>query len=258
MRKALAAISVLLLAACTGAEEVPPESPPEGATAPVAMDYSAALADERRPEEDVARDEFRHPDAMMALAELEPGDKIADLLPGGGYFTRVFALAVGPEGVVYPVIRPEGVAGQYETPILPVAEEYPNVLMNRTPYDALAFPEPLDVVFTAQNYHDMHIAEYNMGDPAGMNATAFAALKPGGYYIVIDHSAPDDMPLEDALALHRIQRQLVIDEVTAAGFVLDSESDAVRNPVDPRDVGVFDESIRGHTDQFALRFRKPE
>jgi predicted methyltransferase len=131
--------------------------------------------------------------------------------------------------------------------------------MARTPYDALAYPEPLDVVFTAQNYHDMPIAEYNLGDRAQMNATAFAALKPGGVYVVIDHSAVDGTPVATAgpAVLHRIDQATVRREVEAAGFVFDGESQVLRNPADPRTATVFDPSIRGHTDQFMMRFRKP-
>src|SRR5690606_35540199 len=130
----------------------------------------------------------------------------------------LFAAAVGEEGRVYPTIRPDGVAGEYETPILPVAAQYQNASMSRAPYDALAYPEPLDVVFTAQNYHDLAIAEYNLGDRNGMNRAAFAALKPGGLYIVIDHSAAAGADLAAATGLHRIDQATVRQEVEAAGF----------------------------------------
>jgi predicted methyltransferase len=229
------------------------------AVTPDAPHILAAVADSRRPAEDTARDANRHPAETLAFAQIEPGDRVADLLPGGGYFTRLFAVAVGEQGRVYPVIRPEGVAGEFETPILAVAAEYPNAVMSRTPYDALSFPEPVDVVFTAQNYHDMAIAGYNLGDRNEMNRTAFAALAPGGLYIVIDHSAVDGAPIEtdEASALHRIDQAAVRREVEAAGFEFDGESDVLRNPQDTRTAGVFDPSIRGRTDQFMMRFRKP-
>jgi predicted methyltransferase len=255
MRNILIA-AALALSACAQQAAEQPAAP---AVTADAAHIVSALADPRRPAEDVARDAARHPAEVLAFAEIEPGDRVADLLPGGGYFTRLFAVAVGEEGRVYPVIRPEGVAGQYETPILDVAAEYPNAVMARTPYDALAFPEPLDVVFTAQNYHDMPIAEYNLGDRDAMNRTAFAALKPGGLYVVIDHAAVDGAPLEtaQAAALHRIDQATVRREVEAAGFVYDGELDVLRNPEDARTLSVFDEAIRGRTDQFVMRFRKP-
>lgn len=256
-RLALAALAALTLAACNQQSAPPaPEAPHE--VSADAAHIVAAIADARRPQEDKDRDANRHPAETLAFARIEPGDKVADLLPGGGYFTRLFAVAVGEGGRVYPVIRPDGVAGEFETPILAVAAQYPNAIMARTPYDALAFPEPLDVVFTAQNYHDMYLTQYNLGSAANMNATAFAALKPGGIYIVIDHSAVAGSALETIAdtALHRIDQAVVRAEVEAAGFVFDGESEALRNSEDARTTNVFDPAIRGHTDQFMMRFRK--
>lgn len=249
--------AALALAACGPTTQPEPPAPPVlTADAPSIV---AAVADARRPAEDTARDVNRHPAETLAFANIAPGARVGEIFPGGGYFTRLFAVAVGDEGRVYPLIRPDGVAGEFETPILAVAALYPNATMARSPYDALAFPEPLDVVFTAQNYHDMAIAEYNLGDRAAMNATAFAALRPGGVYVVIDHSAVDGTPVatEGDGVLHRIDQATVRAEVEAAGFVFDGESDVLRNPADTRTTSVFDPAIRGHTDQFMMRFRKP-
>ncbi len=252
----IAAAAALALGACNQ-QAAEPDAP---AVTAESAHIVAALADERRPQEDRDRDALRHPAEVIAFAQIEPGDRVADLFPGGGYWTRMFAIAVGDEGRVYPTIRPDATVSEYETPVLAVAEQYPNATMSRSEYDALSYPEPLDVVFTAQNYHDMALSEYNLGDRAQMNATAFAALKPGGYYIVIDHAAVDGAPLEtDAqTALHRIDAAIVRQEVEAAGFVFDGELDVVRNPEDDRTTNVFDPAIRGRTDQFVLRFRKPE
>jgi predicted methyltransferase len=259
MKHALfAALAALSLAACNQ-QAAPSDAPPVVEVSPDAVHIVAAVADARRPVEDRERDANRHPAETLAFARIEPGDKVADVLPGGGYFTRLFAAAVGEQGRVYPVIRPDGVANEFETPILAVAAQYRNATMARAPYDALVFPEPLDVVFTAQNYHDMAIAAYNLGDRAQMNATAFAALKPGGLYIVIDHAGPAGLALEadEATATHRIDQALVRAEVEAAGFVFDGESDTLRNPADDRLTNVFNPAIRGRTDQFMMRFRKP-
>jgi predicted methyltransferase len=254
----IAAAAALALAAC-GQSATTPAAPEAAAVTPESAHIVAAVADTRRPEPDRDRDAARRPAEMLAFAEIEPGDRVGEIFPGGGYFTRLFAVAVGEGGRVYPTIRPEGVAGEYETPILPVAAEYPNAVMARTPYDALAYPEPLDVVFTAQNYHDMPLAAYNLGDRNAMNRTAFAALKPGGLYVVIDHSAVDGAAIEtDAqTALHRIDQATVRREIEAAGFMFDGESDVLRNPADTRTTSVFDPAIRGRTDQFVMRFRKP-
>jgi predicted methyltransferase len=257
-RFVLAALAALSLAACTPPQNASPAQPAREVSADAAH-IVAAIADARRPGEDKERDANRHPAETLAFAGIEPGDKVADLLPGAGYFTRLFAAAVGEAGRVYPTIRPDGVAGEWELPIVAVAGQYPNATMARVPYDALVYPEPLDVVFTAQNYHDMALTEYNLGDRARMNATAFAALKPGGLYIVIDHSGPAGLALETnaQTATHRIDQALVRREVEAAGFVFDGESDALRNAADERTINVFDPAIRGRTDQFMMRFRKP-
>ncbi len=225
MRKFLIAASALLaLAACAH-----PAEPLTSVTAD-APHILAALADARRPAEDTARDALRHPADMLAFAQIEPGDRVADLLPGGGYFTRIFAVAVGEAGRVYPLIRPQATVGEFETPILSVAAQYPSATMARTEYGALAFPEPLDVVFTAQNYHDMAIVDYHLGDRNAMNRTAFAALKPGGLYIVIDHSSVAGAALETVgdTALHRIDQSLVRAEVEAPSrdYVLNSADEA--------------------------------
>jgi len=256
----IAAVATLALAACTPPAEQ--EAPPlaQVAVSPDAANIQAALTDARRPAEDVARDALRHPAETLAFAGIEPGEKVGEIFPGGGYFTRLFAVAVGDEGRVYPTIRPDGVAGEYETPVIAVAGQYTNAVMARTPYDALAYSEPLDVIFTAQNYHDMALTAYALGDRARMNATAFAALKPGGVYIIIDHSAVADTPIatDAETTNHRIDQAAVRREVEAAGFVFDGESDVLRNPADARALSVFDPAIRGSTDQFMMRFRKPE
>jgi len=253
----IAAAAAVALSACGQQQAEAPPAPVE--VAADAVNIVAALADARRPAADFERDAMRYPAETLAFAQIEPGDRVADIFPGGGYWTRLFAVAVGEEGRVYPTIRPDGVAGEYETPVLEVAAQYPNAVMARAPYDALAFPEPLDVIFTAQNYHDMAITEYALGDRAAMNRAAFAALKPGGLYVIIDHTAVAGAPIEtggDAI-LHRIDPAIVRREVEAAGFLFDGESQALRNPQDSRTTNVFDPAIRGRTDQFMLRFRKP-
>lgn len=256
----IAAAAALALTACTPPAQQDAPPPVQIAVSPDAANIQAALADSRRPAEDVARDAARHAAETLAFAGIEPGKRVGEIFPGGGYFTRLFAVALGDEGRIYATIRPDGIAGEYETPILEVASQYTNATVVRTPYDALAYPEPLDVIFTAQNYHDMALTAYALGDRTQMNATAFAALKPGGVYIVVDHSAVDGSPIQtDAENTnHRIDQAAVRREVEAAGFVFDGESDVLRNSADARTITVFDPSIRGSTDQFMMRFRKPE
>ncbi len=122
--------------------------------------------------------------------------------------------------------------------------------------ETLGIPTKADLVWTAQNYHDVHNWAGASG-AAALNKAVFAALKPGGLYVIIDHSGGPGLDDAGMNKLHRIDEALVKREVAAAGFVLDGESSALRNPADPRTAAVFDPSIRGKTDQFALRFRKP-
>jgi predicted methyltransferase len=220
--------------------------------APVA----AALADSRRPAADTERDAARKPADMVAFAGIGPGSKVADFIPGSGYFARIFAGVVGPDGHVYGFVPKaaedvENLGADDRA----LAAAYPNITAQITPLDAPAFPEKLDVVWTAQNYHDFH--NFGAKAPTMFNKAAFDALKPGGVYVVVDHADVAGSGAKDTNSLHRIDPALVKEEVTAAGFVFDGESKVLANPADDHSKVVFDPSIRGHTDQFVFRFRKP-
>jgi predicted methyltransferase len=217
--------------------------------------YAAALADPRRPDDEVARDAARAPVAMMEFVELRPGDKVADIRPEEGYFTRLFANVVGPNGRVYAFV-PTRTAAR-ETPLAQgLAAAYPNVVAMEGALDAMTFPEPLDAVFMVQEYHDFHIPAFGV-DVNRMNRAVYDALKPGGWYVVIDHAGRAGTGNTEVQSLHRIEGEFLKREVEAAGFVFDGESDAIRNPQDDRTINVFDERIRYRTDQFVYRFRKP-
>ena len=221
---------------------------------------TAAVAATDRPAADTARDADRKPAAMIAFAGIKPGDKVADIIPGGGYFTRLFAKAVGPKGRVYAIV-PAALAARNPKAadgVTAIAAEpgYKNVTVAVVPFSQVPEPGLLDVAWTSQNYHDI----YN-NDPAVATQFAkdiFAALKPGGEFVIIDHVATAGTDATAAKPLHRIDPALVKAQVIAAGFVLDGESGALANPADAHDKAVFDPSIRGHTDQFALKFKKPK
>ncbi len=220
----------------------------------------SSVADAGRPKADTDRDAERKPAKMLAFAEVAPGDKVVDLLPGGGYFTRLFSKAVGPSGKVYAFVPAEYVAlAKKPSPVTEFAGQpgYENVSIVQTPVNELAVPESVDLVWTSQNYHDLHDDFFKPADLALINKQIFKALKPGGLYIVLDHSAEKGSGLRDTNTFHRIDEEAVKAEVKAAGFEFIGESDALRNPKDPRNIKVFDPSIRGHTDQFVLKFRKP-
>lgn len=223
---------------------------------------AAAVADRNRPETDTARDAERKPAQTLAFAGIKPGDKVADYAAGSGYFTRLFTDVAGPGGVVYAVV-PQEFSGFPSTArnieaLKAWAAAHPGVSVSVAPaLDALQFPEPLDLFWISQNYHDLHDKFMGPVDVAAFNRAVFQALKPGGAYVVLDHAAARDAPADVTETLHRIEPDTVRREVEAAGFKFEGASDILANPADPHTAKVFDPSVRGHTDQFIYRFRKP-
>jgi len=219
---------------------------------------TAAVSDPARPADDTKRDADRKPAEMMVFAGVKPGQKVADLVPGGGYFTRILARIVGPTGHVY-VYVPQQVENKYKIGerAKALADAYPNVTVVTQPLPTFDPPEKLDVIWTSQNYHDFRNPGFGGADPAATNKSMYAALKPGGVFIVEDHVAAAGSGASATDTLHRIDPALVKTEVTAAGFKYAGDSKAMANPADPHTAAVFDPSIRGHTDQFLYKFRKP-
>lgn len=225
-----------------------------------AASYAAALADPVRPAADVARDAARHPGELLAFAGIKPGQMVGDYVMGGGYLTRVLAAAVGPGGRVYAFQPAEFIAfrKEYAAEQKVVDDAYANVDGITGPFAAPPFPGKLDVIITVQNFHDLYLKPFPAGTGARASKALFAALKPGGTLVVVDHSAAAGSGTSLADRLHRIDRQAVIDELTGAGFKLESSSELYARSADPRTANVFDPAIRGRTDQFTLRFRKPK
>jgi predicted methyltransferase len=225
----------------------------------VSDNITTSVADTARPDEDKQLDAERKPADMLAFAGIKPGMKVMDLIPGKGYFTRLFAKAVGDKGYVYAFVPAEFAALNKGKPVAvtAVAASYPNVSVIIAPVNSLTAPEALDVVWTAQNYHDLHDSFAAPADLAVINKQIFMALKPGGIYVVLDHAAALGSGLSATETLHRIDEDTVKKEVEAAGFKLVGESNVLRNPADPHDKLVFDPAIRHHTDQFILKFMKP-
>jgi len=213
-----------------------------------------------RPAADVARDPLRHPDALLAFAELKPGETVADLMPGGGYFTRLFSRVVGPQGHVYAIVPAE--LAQVAPKTLAMAKAFAaepafsNVTVLTVPTAQIAAPAKLDLVWTSDNYHDVY-GFFGADKATAMDRAIFAALKPGGIFVVIDHVAAGAGRAAAPATLHRIDPAVVRAQVLAAGFLSDGESDALSRPEDDRSKKVFDPAVRGRTDQFAFRFRKP-
>lgn len=223
---------------------------------------AAAIADPARPLEEVQLDAVRKPAEVIAFAGLKSGDRVADFMSGNGYFTRIFSGVVGPGGRVYAFIPAQQLANcsaseTAGTRALGHDERYANVAVLIDAADRFALPEPVDLVWTAQNYHDLHDSFMKPIDIVAMNLAIYRALKPGGVYLVIDHAAEPGSGLRDTETLHRIDPASIRAEVTAAGFRFEGESAVLRNPDDSHRLRVFDPAIRHRTDQIVLKFRKP-
>ena len=217
-----------------------------------------AVADPTRPNDDRKDDAARKPDLVLAFAGVHPGEKVGEYLPGGGYYTRMLSDVVGPKGKVYALET--STWGQKNVDTTKKVLDEPgrgNVALDVAPLGSFRLPEKVDLFWTTLNYHDLHVPKYASVDMAAFNKLVFDALKPGGIYLIEDHAAATGAGATVSPTLHRIERATVIQEVTAAGFKLQDESSALRNPADDHTKAVFDPSIRLKTDQFLLKFRKP-
>lgn len=249
----LAALLALTLPPAVPAMPAAPSSATVPAYVTTAMNDPARGTDSK----DDAR---RQMAAVMVFAEVKPGQKVLELVPGGGYWTRVFSGIVGPQGHVY-TIWPKEMMSHLDKNFakwskLASTPHYANVSVSEQSVAQLEVPTKVDLAFTVQNYHDFH----DVLDPAGvagLDKRIYDLLRPGGLFVIVDHVAPAGSGLNDTDTLHRIDPETVKKEVESAGFVFDGESDVLRNPADTHTLKVFDPSIRGHTDQFIYRFRKP-
>jgi predicted methyltransferase len=220
-------------------------------------EITAAVADKGRPEADTKRDADRKPAEVVAFAGVKPGMAVMELFPGGGYYTRILSKTVGPKGklfLVTPADRKERqLAGQDA-----LAKEVGNATVVWEAGDHPVAPEKVDLVWSTDNYHDYRNPGFGAVDMAKFNKAVFEALKPGGAYVIEDyHTAPGAGATQTGTN-HRIEVATVKQEVEAAGFKFEAESDVLRNKDDDHSKGIFDPSIRGHADQYVLRFRKPK
>lgn len=220
------------------------------ATAVSAQDYKKILADPNRPQNERDIDAVRKPDEMLKFYGVKPGDKVADLMASRGYYTALLSQAVGDKGVVYsasPTVRDE-TRERFKAP------QYANVKIVEGPMASVGLPQDgsLDFVLLNLDYH-----EIAKDDRAAMNKRVFAALKPGGSYGVVDHAADAGAGDSAAKTLHRIEKSLVVSEVTSAGFKLGKESDLLKVADDPHTTNAIKEQ-RGKSDRFVLKFDKPK
>jgi predicted methyltransferase len=233
------------------------EAPPIPQTQ-IPADITDAINSPERPAADKALDAGRKPDQILAFYGIKPGMKVADIFAGGGYMTELFARVVGPKGTVYSQNVPfpeqfKKIGDQWDERLKKPSLK--NVVKVSKPFDSPDLlpvpPDSLDAVIIHLNYHD--IVGFKMSTE-NMNAAVFKALKPGGIYGIVDHSAPAGTGASDATTLHRIDEDFLIKDVEKAGFKLYGASSALRHPEDDRTWLVF--KHRGETDRFMLKFVK--
>ncbi len=226
---------------------------------------SAALADAGRPETDKAQDASRHPADLIAFMGVKRGMAVGDVWPGRGYWTRIFSVLVGPKGTVVSYV-PAEITDMKSDPmkIINAVAAEPGRGNVTVLSDPLASPaadkdkNSLDVVWTFENYHDLHNPLLKGASVEAFDKAVYDVLKPGGYYVIGDHAAPAGSGFANTNDLHRIDPAALRAEVEKAGFIFDGESKVLANPDDPRTAKVFDPALRGNTDRFVYRFRKPK
>jgi predicted methyltransferase len=267
---AFAALSVGALSAPAVAQNVPAY-------------ITAAVNDAGRPAADKMRDADRKPAESVAFSGVKAGDKVVDFIAGGGYFTRILSKVVGPQGHVYataPAMPMGGGMPMGNTPMaggMPTGKAmpmkgmpmggmgadglkaiaadsaYPNVTELVQGTSRLMVPEPVDVVWTSQNYHDLHNpGPFHADDIAAFNKSVFDALKPGGVFLVIDYVAAPGTGFTQSPTLHRADPEAAKAEIIKAGFVFEGESKVLARPGDSHTT-----RAREQDDQFIFRFRKP-
>lgn len=269
---------VFALGACSNSSST------SSAVPKISADLTAAVDNYARPPADRTRDADRKPAQVLAFAGIKPGDKVVDLIPEQGYYTRILSKLVGPDGHVYsyvpipgyPIIREELEKAGKPVPIDPalaiqdIHSEYPNVTAVWEQLYAFGgsfgLPEQVDAVLVADGYHKLHDPGFATpgGDDAkpldvvGTDKAIFRALKPGGVFVIVDNQAASGAGFSQTEALGRAEADAVKKEVVSAGFVLDGESNVLANASDNHSADADALAKRDKADQYVLRFKKPD
>ncbi|MCY1066187.1 SAM-dependent methyltransferase [Nannocystis sp. RBIL2] len=258
-----AALLLLALTACRPVAEPAVVSAPDAAPGLDEAAIRAIVEDPARPAAERELDPGRKPEELLRFLALRPGMRLADLGAGRGYTTFLLARAVGPDGVVY-AQNNKFVTDRFLEPAWTERLKTPelrNVVRVDREFDDPLPPEArdLDGVINVLFYHDT----YWMGtDRTRMNQAIFAALRPGGFYVIVDHSARAGAGASEAESLHRVEESTVVEEVLQAGFERAGSAEFLRNPDDPRDWNAAPSAAaaagkRGTADRFVVRFVKP-
>ena len=250
MRKLAAALLTFAFAAPIACSKAPP--PPD-----LQKVIQSAVNDPARPADYRKADALRKPAETLTFSGVKPGMTVGEFYPAGGYFTRMLSDVVGPSGHIY-TIENAGWNDSVKDDRNMLAEgKWKNVSLDVKPFGTVTFPQPLDLAWVTQNYHDLKIPQYGNVDTVAFDRAVYKALKPGGIFFILDHQGPAGLTPEQIAKMHRINRDIVVKEVTSAGFKLAAEGTFLRRPGDDHSKPIFDPSIRGHTDQYALKFVKP-
>ena len=227
-------------------------------TATVETVRLAALANPSRPASDTGRDGKQKASELMAFAGIVPGQTVADMLPGGGYWTRLFSQVVGPRGKVFGVLARQSAdapANPIPTQAIAADPAFRNVTAIESDFTTMRLPTKVDLFWTSRNYRDFY--REGREKARAISKAIYDNMNPGGLLIIIDHAASPQMVLADQTKLGRIDPAIVKADVVAAGFVFAGESDVLANPADDHLRIIIDPAIVGHTDQFVYKFRKP-
>jgi len=254
LRTGLLAFVGLIACTCVIAKEA-------ATTAAVPAYVTSAIADTHRPAADTEQDANRNPAAILAFTGVKPNDIVIDLVPGGGYYTRLFSKVVGPKGIVY-AVTPNELLQKFPNALdrlksITESGDYKNVVLLQQSAVPLTAPKKVDLVFTSMNYHDYHNPLLGSPDIMAFNKSVLNTLKPGGLFVVLDHAAAANSGFTTTNTLHRIDAEAAKQEILSAGFEWIGESDVLHNLDDDHTLNVFDKSLRGKTDRFIYKFRKP-
>ncbi len=260
-------LALLTLAGCgEGTTPAPTQATDDAAAAadgPMVSIYEQAVASPRRTDADRERDAGRKPGQVLEFFQIAPGMTVLDMFSGGGYYTEMLSEIAGPDGkiVAHTNTAYAGFVGD-EAVDRYADNRLANVEILLAENNELKLPDAeFDVVMLILSYHDIYFVDVANGWPK-IDAAKFLAelekgLKPGGILTVVDHYAAAGAPRETGGSLHRIDPQIVISELEAEGLVLEARSAVLRNLEDDHSLGVFDPEVRGKTDRFVLKFRKP-
>jgi len=226
-----------------------------GVRAQAAPDYASLIAAPDRSDADRKADTRRDPIPFLTFAGLRPGMKVLDMGAGGGYSTELIARAVAPGGIVYG----QNAADLNEKAKTAFDARLKTPAMKDAVADVRPFDDPaplgvhdFDVVTFLFYYHD---TTYMNVDRAEMDRNMFAALKPGGFLVIADHSALPGQGTSVGKSLHRIEESTLRKEVEAAGFRVVAEGNFWRHPEDTHDFPSIRPTMP--VDEFVLKFQKP-